>query len=299
MFSINDLEIRNIEKKDMKNVINFAAKLNRTDNYEVSIKEEEFNYLVNTLEIKENFYVVNYNDQLLGLCSCISKGADGKEAQFEAYVDADYRKKGIGSYMYEEISKKIPNTNIKKLQSIVRGENKDAIAFVENRGFVIDKYMWKMDLSSKAIGSDPLDMEGLKHRKASKEDIEVFTEIMNECFRENEDKYTIKDMENRFVSPSIHIYIIEKDDYPVAGAVLNIQDDISVGYISHVGVRKECRGFGIGRKLLKICVDKVKEEGIGKASLHVDGINENALNLYKKVGFEVKGTYITFKIELQ
>ena len=53
-----------------------------------------------------------------------------------------------------------------------------------------------------------------------------------------------------------------------------------------IGVIKEMRGKGIGKRLLFATLDHAKEIGIKRIDLEVRTDNENALNLYKKIGFK-------------
>jgi ribosomal protein S18 acetylase RimI-like enzyme len=53
-----------------------------------------------------------------------------------------------------------------------------------------------------------------------------------------------------------------------------------------IGVVKEMRGKGIGEKLLIATIDHAKEMGIKRIDLEVRIDNENAINLYRKIGFK-------------
>jgi len=63
------------------------------------------------------------------------------------------------------------------------------------------------------------------------------------------------------------------------------------GYISLVCVKENYRHKGLGYKIMKYCMNKAKNEGINKFSLHVSQNNKHAINLYKKLGFIVKKSY--------
>ncbi|MDE5053126.1 GNAT family N-acetyltransferase [Niallia taxi] len=56
-----------------------------------------------------------------------------------------------------------------------------------------------------------------------------------------------------------------------------------------VCVLKEYWGYGIGGMLLKNSIDWAERIGLKKLSLHVLELNQNAIRLYKKHGFEVEG----------
>lgn len=59
--------------------------------------------------------------------------------------------------------------------------------------------------------------------------------------------------------------------------------------VLRMGIRKEYRGIGLGRKLMQIVLDTGKEMGLTRVELDVREDNINAIELYKKFGFEVEG----------
>ncbi|MEY8748726.1 N-acetyltransferase family protein [Bacillales bacterium AN1005] len=56
-----------------------------------------------------------------------------------------------------------------------------------------------------------------------------------------------------------------------------------------VCVAREFWGYGIGKKLLEMSIHWADTTGVGKMTLNVLGTNDKAVELYKKVGFEVEG----------
>ncbi|KAM0024477.1 putative transferase transcription regulator GNAT family [Helianthus debilis subsp. tardiflorus] len=61
-------------------------------------------------------------------------------------------------------------------------------------------------------------------------------------------------------------------------------------YIMTLGVLAPYRGLGIGTKLLNHVIDLSSKENIGEIYLHVKTNNEDAINFYKKFGFEITET---------
>lgn len=56
-----------------------------------------------------------------------------------------------------------------------------------------------------------------------------------------------------------------------------------------IGVIQKYRGLGIGSALLKKAIEEAKFKGLERIELTVREKNLNAINLYKKFGFEVEG----------
>ncbi|KAL2316533.1 hypothetical protein Fmac_030409 [Flemingia macrophylla] len=61
-------------------------------------------------------------------------------------------------------------------------------------------------------------------------------------------------------------------------------------YIMTLGVLAPYRGLGIGTKLLNHVLDLCSKENFSEVYLHVQTNNEDAINFYKKFGFEITET---------
>jgi len=57
------------------------------------------------------------------------------------------------------------------------------------------------------------------------------------------------------------------------------------GYIAMLAVDKELRGKRIGSKLVKLCLDRMRELGADECVLETEVTNEGALALYRSMGF--------------
>lgn len=88
----------------------------------------------------------------------------------------------------------------------------------------------------------------------------------------------------------VYIYKINSDFIAECDLVLDKQDpDYTIPgrriYISRMIVKKNCRNQGIGSRLLEFMLQKAKEMGYHEISIGVDKVNERALHLYRKYGF--------------
>ncbi|KNA17549.1 hypothetical protein SOVF_079070 [Spinacia oleracea] len=61
-------------------------------------------------------------------------------------------------------------------------------------------------------------------------------------------------------------------------------------YIMTLGVLAPYRGLGIGTKLLNHVLELSSKQNISEVYLHVQTNNEDALNFYKKFGFDITDT---------
>ena len=89
---------------------------------------------------------------------------------------------------------------------------------------------------------------------------------------------------------------VRKDGSIVACTLAWQEEDM--GVIEDVFVKEPWRKQGIARFLLTTALNYLKDKGLKKATLMVDTENENALNLYKAVGFDVMEEERRYYIEL-
>lgn len=61
-----------------------------------------------------------------------------------------------------------------------------------------------------------------------------------------------------------------------------------VGHLG-IGVRREYRRQGLGRRLITDCLARARQFGLEKVELGVYTDNNNAIRLYQSAGFEVEG----------
>ena len=83
-------------------------------------------------------------------------------------------------------------------------------------------------------------------------------------------------------------YIVAKIDDEIVGfaGVIILPDDSE---ITNIVTKKTMRKKGIGKHLLEKLIEISKEENKTEISLEVNEINEPAIRLYEKFGFEIVG----------
>jgi ribosomal protein S18 acetylase RimI-like enzyme len=69
------------------------------------------------------------------------------------------------------------------------------------------------------------------------------------------------------------------------------------GYLYHLAVKNSFRNRGIGKELVSLCLDGLKNEGIEKCHLFVYTTNESAIHFYKKTNWEERVDITVFSKE--
>jgi len=87
-----------------------------------------------------------------------------------------------------------------------------------------------------------------------------------------------------YLSPET--FIVASIDEHVVGYSASVLKGLE-GHILSIAVHPEYRGLGIGEKVLRENIRRLKELGVRKVVLEVRVSNTAAIQLYKKLGFEI------------
>lgn len=296
---LQDVNIKTFEREDRDNIKGFTEIINHEENLDINIPERVIEYILTQPHLRENTILAYYNNSLIALATCIKNAKEGKDANFELIVHPNYRNKGLGRILYDKILDKSKACEVKNVTAFAKEHMGYAVKFLENRGFRIHKYMWKMDYLLQDLDYKMMPPGEYLIRQLTPLDMTNYVDIMNAGFKKEGDVlYNENSFQMLLSNPDEYVFFVEQGDKPVATAAIGMQRDINRGYIHNVTVYKEYRGQGFGKITLNHCVNKIKEEGLPKAALNVDGENKNALSLYKKIGFADVDTDIMFKLEI-
>jgi ribosomal protein S18 acetylase RimI-like enzyme len=89
------------------------------------------------------------------------------------------------------------------------------------------------------------------------------------------------------LTPDYHGWVARRDERPIGWVVGRVFDD-GRGWIDQLAVARSARGLGLGRALLLQSLADLRSRGATSFALGVQGENENAIRLYRDVGFEVE-----------
>ncbi|SDM24789.1 Protein N-acetyltransferase, RimJ/RimL family [Paenibacillus sp. OK060] len=156
------------------------------------------------------------------------------------------------------------------------------------------------------IDQQEFNVKGLTYsiRSAMEKDAEALSSLRLQM--DGETEYMDREQGEGFIDPAGFEQLIRLDSEKERNLFLvtMVKEQI-VGYsrcegvdlkrFSHkvefgVCVAKECWGYGIGKKLLELSIDWADTNGIEKMTLNVVGTNDKAMELYKRMGFEIEGT---------
>ena len=121
-------------------------------------------------------------------------------------------------------------------------------------------------------------------REWTKEDIPTIAEMEQRCFR---DAWTEEMLSDTLRYPIYNCFLAEEGGQ-VCGycCLIVVCEDAEVG---NIAVDAPFRGRGIAKALMEAMHERAKEKGATQSFLEVRVSNENAIALYKKLGYEGYG----------
>jgi len=129
-----------------------------------------------------------------------------------------------------------------------------------------------------------------------------YLNLLSELTVCNYENINFKDFCDRLdliIRSNTHIYVLEHNNKIIATGTLLIENkfihDLScVGHIEDVVIKKEFRGFKIGKKIIEYLTGIAKENNCYKTIL--DCGNHN-ISFYEKCNFKVNGTQMSMYFE--
>jgi ribosomal protein S18 acetylase RimI-like enzyme len=88
------------------------------------------------------------------------------------------------------------------------------------------------------------------------------------------------------LTPEYRGWVARRDDRPVGWVAGRVFED-GRGWVEQLAVARSARGLGLGRALLLHSLAELCARGATSLATGVQGENENAIGLYRDVGFEV------------
>lgn len=174
-----------------------------------------------------------------------------------------------------------------------------SVAYVQSRGFAYTESVYSMcrDLYQLIPTAPALDGVDLRRWKmATLEEQRAYVAARNECFPEA--PITLEAWQYLLGSPgwAEASTIAAFDGETLAGCLTAYWDDnengqsgVQAGHTEYIFVRPAWRGRGIAGALICEGMRYLKEHGKQQARLEVRAMNENALGLYQRLGYQVVG----------
>jgi len=125
-----------------------------------------------------------------------------------------------------------------------------------------------------------------KIRSATEEDFDRVMEI---------DRLSFTDpwIYNFFKSSLKDIFLVFEKGREISGYLIAcLCNDLEKAVIIRIAVHPDHRGEGVGRSLIRRCLDILVERDIGVVELDVELVSRGAIKLYEKFGFKIENVVV-------
>lgn len=191
-----------------------------------------------------------------------------------------------------ELTNRLPDRPL-RMSFQYRPSESSAIDYVQSKGFVFTESLYSMERKLAFPIPNPPVTAGinLRHHKMESESEQVdYVTARNECFPEA--PISLGEWQYFLSSPfwAAGTTIAAFDDETLVGNVAvfwNDEEEVKVGYTEYIFVRPAWRGRGIAQAMIVEGMRYLKDHGINRARLEVRALNEKALGMYKKLGYQV------------
>jgi L-amino acid N-acyltransferase YncA len=135
-------------------------------------------------------------------------------------------------------------------------------------------------------------------REATSEDHKAVWKIFHEVVARG-DTYTIDPKISRdgalkyWFADGNHVYVAEQDRQVLGTYILRANQNGGGAHVANAAfmVAADTRGRGVGRTMAKHCLNEARQLGFRAMQFNfVVSTNEDAIHLWKKLGFEIAGT---------
>lgn len=254
---------------------------------DISNKKDNTNYVFDgSDDFKKdddiNTFLLYDDKKLLGFISIFSPKKT--EAELTAITGPEHRKKGYFNNLLIEVIGELKRRNIYSMLFVCDYKSIDGNSAVQTIGSKYEYSEYLMNYvgnkSNRIVGNNKVEVI-----EAGPDDKDRLISINKDVFQSNEEEAS-GFVEENFQNTSRKLFSILYEDHIVG--MIGVYTEIDRKYIYGFCIDREYQGRGIGKQSLASIVDICLEENSDQnINLEVHTDNENALGLYRDVGFEL------------
>lgn len=240
------------------------------------------------------------NSEIVGFMQGVVREFKSRRTGFiKLFVtDEKWRRQGIASALLKVIEEKLWSENIEEIRILDSSPNylqpgldpryTEAYVFITRKGYekFDEDVNMEVDLEGQDFSTDrekeDLLSQGIEIKRASPEDRQSVFSFIDENFATSR-----KEVEVSFRNRPISTHIGLKDGRVIAFATYDA-NNLNTGWFGPMGTLKECRGMGIGRILLKRCLEDIRLQDhkiatiawVGPIAFYNDTVGANVTRVF-------------------
>jgi len=241
--------------------------------------------IVDSYAVVPHLLVAELDDEPVGLIS---------PANRFIVVRSDVRRRGIGRALVDAAVVASEGSPEGPVILFPPHNSPDALKFLHAVGFRYDHSLWRFRLDPQRQEKLPPLTSDLSLANYRDDDLLPYIELINTTFLDHPvplhvTREQIEHIHARSNFDPEAIALLQTSDGTMVGFCVTGEDqheDPPVGIINLLGVKREFRGRGLGRWLLIWGIDRLRSVGLNTIELGAEADNEQAVQLYRSVGFE-------------
>lgn len=216
----------------------------------------------------------------------------------ELVVDPEQRRHGFGSSMVREVLEQRPDARF-----WAHGDLPGAQAVASAAKLTVVRNLWQMGRDTDATPTieSPEVPTGFTARSFREGDEESWLDLNRRAFdyHPEQGKMTRKDLDERMAEPwwdpaGLILIFDDATGELAASHWTKIEDGTGEVYV--VAVDPEHQGRGLGKVVTALGLAHLKQQGVGRIELYVEGDNAAAVATYKRLGFERTGVDVMYAV---
>jgi mycothiol synthase len=254
----------------------------------------------------QNIWVAESSEDFVGYGQALPRSDN--PSTIYVVVHPNYRRKGLGSRLLALALTRINAPHSRNILIYAAGHNTASNAFLKYHGFEIAGTSGVMVASLNILPNDELPDSYTVRRYPELGEPQIVVQALDQCYKDMVGHHQNVTSADRFInyygSEGIHLLFNENGTLiGICAAKPEGKTDAHSNEVSDLldapGLIKEYRQQGIQRSLTLAVMNWLRAKGTRPITLEYWGDDENAIEIYRNLGFELVNQQMTYHKELE
>ena len=230
-------------------------------------------------------------DVLAGVMTLFAPSQE--EVELVGLTHLDFRRRGVFRALISAAAGQARRFDIPDLLFVCQPQSRSGLAALSSFDARLEHVEYSLRFQ-RTFSLDSLAVpEGLVLERATEAELDAMARISAQSFAEEAEQAL------SFLKLAIHSdtrtqFLARLSGEPVAIGAIGIADGEATIY--GIGVLPRLQGRGIGRGVIALLLQEIRQRGIKEVCIEVNSKNEAALHLYQSCGFVVASTYGYYRV---